>query len=135
MNDQPDDQPDISDDGKLIHALAEQVNSLRAENETFKANPQVGVCVICGSAIWQREARMSDERGTFHPLCAAINQLTSHRLLLDEMVGVLRDAQGHIGLEATALGRTGEWSGTPILTGITAALTKYQQQCGEKVKV
>lgn len=43
---------------------------IEAEYATEAANPQVGTCCICGSAIWHKEARLTDERGTFHPICA-----------------------------------------------------------------
>lgn len=55
---------------KVNVELRDDNEALRNKLAVLEANPQVGTCCICGSAIWHMEARMTDERGTFHPICA-----------------------------------------------------------------
>lgn len=84
--------------------------ALAAQAEQLAANPQVGTCVICGAAIWRREAYMTDERGAFHPICAVIKdreQLRGHvEILLSEIRNAGLNETGHQRSAAYTLNHT-----------------------------
>lgn len=81
--------PTWKEEVSALAAKDKLIAELRREVEGLRANHQVGTCCICGSAIWSKEVRMSDERGEFHPLCAVKQERDKLAGICDEMATLI----------------------------------------------
>lgn len=63
----------------LLRQRFEQIEGRLAQ---YVENKRVGDCCDCGGSIWFREARITDESGTYHPMCRVQKQKKEleHRL-------------------------------------------------------
>jgi hypothetical protein len=75
--------------------VCNMIGELRQRLAEIEANPQIGTCCICGAAIWRNEARMTDDRGEFHPMCAVEEQLAEREAQVERLRSVLKDLYEH----------------------------------------
>lgn len=73
------------DSAECFLRLTQRIAVLGNENERLRANPQVGTCGVCGGAIWDKQERMADERGEFHPICRVIQRAEAAEARVKEL--------------------------------------------------
>ena len=57
----------------LLSALRET----REKLQKIEDNPRVGSCIDCGGSIWYRESVITDDSGSYHPICRVAKQLAA----------------------------------------------------------
>jgi hypothetical protein len=60
---------------KLAALLERETEQLRSALAKYTENRLVGTCCDCGASIWFREAQITDETGTYHPICRVVKKL------------------------------------------------------------
>jgi len=58
---------------RLLSALRET----REKLQKIEDNPRVGSCIDCGGSIWYRESVITDDSGSYHPICRVAKQLAA----------------------------------------------------------